>query len=325
MKRIHQLTSILILALVLAGCNKKPEARFQTIAEGLTVAFEFIGDGDIESFEWDFGDGNGSAEMNPVHTFAQSGEYTITLKVSGDGGSDESSETISVSGSPAVEYGAAANPELHFADADGVMYAINVRSFVNAGGNVESTTHRMASAWFKKSGNKVGVGDVTWHQGSASQELEYDLDENDYAWEEDQMSNNNFKNSGVSWTIEGGNGFPNVGGTGLSNLYPFPSNKAITEEGASISDQAAYTLEISGNLNNADSVIFSIHGSNGMVEKRSGGSATSATFSAAEIQSVGKGVAVLQVAAANFYSDSSTGKKMYTINQSVVNYTLEID
>jgi PKD repeat protein len=32
-------------------------------------------------FAWDFGDGNKSAEQNPVHTYAKVGEYTATLTV----------------------------------------------------------------------------------------------------------------------------------------------------------------------------------------------------------------------------------------------------
>ena len=32
-------------------------------------------------FEWDFGDGQKSAEQNPVHTYDKVGEYTATLTV----------------------------------------------------------------------------------------------------------------------------------------------------------------------------------------------------------------------------------------------------
>lgn len=324
MIRITQALSIFATILLLTGCSKKPTARFQTLADGLIVTCEFIGDGEITSFDWDFGDGNTSSDMHPIHTYTQAGTYEITLVVIGDDGSDESSQTITVEGSGSTQFGRSENPELQFADADGVMYAINVRSYAVADGEIESTTERMASAWFKKDGKKVSVGDVEWHQGSASQQLDYDLDLNHYSWAEGTESGNTFKNSGVSWTIEGGNGFPKVGGTGLSNLYPFPSNKAVTASESEISTQAAYTLEVSGNMNNADSVFFSIQGTSGTVIKRMDGTTTSVTFSAAEVQSAGTGLAVLQVAAANYYSDSSTGKMMYTINQSVVNHTVTI-
>jgi PKD repeat protein len=44
------------------------------------------------TFSWDFGDGNKSAEQNPVHTYEKVGEYTATLTVTnqkGNKGTDE--------------------------------------------------------------------------------------------------------------------------------------------------------------------------------------------------------------------------------------------
>ena len=38
---------------------------------------------DLE-YSWDFGDGNTSTEMNPTHTYAEPGTYTVTLSVSND-------------------------------------------------------------------------------------------------------------------------------------------------------------------------------------------------------------------------------------------------
>jgi PKD repeat protein len=43
-------------------------------------------------FDWDFGDGNKSAEQNPIHTYEKVGEYTATLSVTdqkGNKGTDE--------------------------------------------------------------------------------------------------------------------------------------------------------------------------------------------------------------------------------------------
>ena len=44
------------------------------------------------SWQWDFGDGNTSIQQNPVHTYSQGGQYTVTLTVSNNIGSD--SKTI---------------------------------------------------------------------------------------------------------------------------------------------------------------------------------------------------------------------------------------
>lgn len=49
-----------------------------------------------DSLVWDFGDGNTSTDDNPVHTYAQTGEYTVTLTVFKCGESDVKTKTIAV-------------------------------------------------------------------------------------------------------------------------------------------------------------------------------------------------------------------------------------
>ncbi len=67
-------------------------ANITTIAVGESVQFNFTGnDGDIPvSFQWNFGDGNTNAtSRDPVHAYASSGNYTVTLSViDGDGDFD---------------------------------------------------------------------------------------------------------------------------------------------------------------------------------------------------------------------------------------------
>jgi len=43
-------------------------------------------DGSIAEYTWDFGDGSTGSGVNPVHTYASAGEYTITLTVKDDKG-----------------------------------------------------------------------------------------------------------------------------------------------------------------------------------------------------------------------------------------------
>jgi len=40
----------------------------------------------VNEWTWDFGDDNTSSEESPVHTYIASGTYTVTLSISGDGG-----------------------------------------------------------------------------------------------------------------------------------------------------------------------------------------------------------------------------------------------
>ncbi|UCE24215.1 MAG: PKD domain-containing protein [Candidatus Zixiibacteriota bacterium] len=63
----------------------------------LEVNFVDQSSGEINSRIWDFGDGSTSIEQNPAHSYASAGSYTVTLTVTGPGGSDTNAEQISVS------------------------------------------------------------------------------------------------------------------------------------------------------------------------------------------------------------------------------------
>jgi hypothetical protein len=43
-------------------------------------------DGEIEAYDWDFGDGTEGTGVSPVHSFDEPGEYTVTLLVTDDDG-----------------------------------------------------------------------------------------------------------------------------------------------------------------------------------------------------------------------------------------------
>ena len=54
----------------------------------LTVQFNDSSAGVITDWLWDFGDGQGSTEQNPEHTYAAADSFTVSLTVTGPGGSD---------------------------------------------------------------------------------------------------------------------------------------------------------------------------------------------------------------------------------------------
>ncbi|MBT4504578.1 MAG: PKD domain-containing protein, partial [Gemmatimonadetes bacterium] len=62
----------------------------------LTVSFTDASSGEITSRMWDFGDGSTSNEPNPIHIFTEAAEYTVTLAISGSGGTDAHSLQIVV-------------------------------------------------------------------------------------------------------------------------------------------------------------------------------------------------------------------------------------
>jgi len=64
----------------------------------LTVQFDSSGSQNAVAYQWDFGDGQGSNEPNPRHTYAQAGQYIVTLTVTGqDGRTDTTQQQITVS------------------------------------------------------------------------------------------------------------------------------------------------------------------------------------------------------------------------------------
>ena len=50
------------------------------------VAFKDCSEGEIFSWEWDFGDGTSSKEQNPVHIYKKAGLYIVTLFIEGPDG-----------------------------------------------------------------------------------------------------------------------------------------------------------------------------------------------------------------------------------------------
>ncbi len=55
----------------------------------LTVQFTDQSTGAASAWEWDFGDNTGDFSQNPLHTYTKSGTYTVSLKVTGAGGSTD--------------------------------------------------------------------------------------------------------------------------------------------------------------------------------------------------------------------------------------------
>jgi hypothetical protein len=98
MKRI--LFPALIFSLVLVSCEKTPVAVFHTDTLEPEVGQEitFYNDShDATRFEWDFGDGYFSHDVNPRHAFNATGSYKVMLTaISKSNLEDEASLTLDV-------------------------------------------------------------------------------------------------------------------------------------------------------------------------------------------------------------------------------------
>jgi PKD repeat protein len=67
----------------------------------LTVQFTDTSTGDNLTYLWNFGDGNTSPEQNPIHEYAVSGEYTITLTTTNNYGSNTITSIVTATVEPA--------------------------------------------------------------------------------------------------------------------------------------------------------------------------------------------------------------------------------
>ena len=74
---------------------KEPVASFQFEISGYEVTFTNYSE-NASSYEWDFGDEGSSTEESPKHTYSKEGDYTVTLTATGDGGSHEFSQTVTI-------------------------------------------------------------------------------------------------------------------------------------------------------------------------------------------------------------------------------------
>ncbi len=88
--------------------NTTPTAGFTSAANGLTVTFTNTTIGAV-SYSWDFGDGSSSTEVNPTHTYAADGTYTVILSATNACGTVIRTQTVTVTTAPTAGFTASTN------------------------------------------------------------------------------------------------------------------------------------------------------------------------------------------------------------------------
>lgn len=112
----------------------------------------------------------------------------------------------------------------------------------------------------------------------------------------------------IDWSVAGSTSFS---GFTKSQSQNFPMLGDVNS--ANVVDKSdGYTLTVP-NVSGADSVMFFV----GDVSKTLGGSATSYTFSSAELSSLGNGANVAQVAAFDIDNSTINGNKIYFLTETV--------
>ena len=87
--------------------NAQPVANFTftTVCQGTATQFTSNSTGQIQSYTWNFGDGQTGSGQNVSHTYAQPGTYTVTLTVQGAGGcSSDKTQQVTVNASPTADF-----------------------------------------------------------------------------------------------------------------------------------------------------------------------------------------------------------------------------
>ena len=112
-KIIRLLPILFIVTLVSCPNDEEPNPNAPTacftapteIIAGISAEFSSSCSENAVNYDWNFGDGGTSTDANPSHTFAEEGNYSVTLTVTNSGGdTDADSKNISVAAPQAIEH-----------------------------------------------------------------------------------------------------------------------------------------------------------------------------------------------------------------------------
>jgi large repetitive protein len=99
--------------------NEPPRADFEVHCQDLTCTFTDRSDdtdGNLVNWVWAFGDGAGSNERNPAHSYAAAGHYTVTLRVRDNDGDEDTKSLVAEPEAPPANEAPVADFEVHCQD-----------------------------------------------------------------------------------------------------------------------------------------------------------------------------------------------------------------
>jgi hypothetical protein len=128
--------------------------------------------------------------------------------------------------------------------------------------------------------------------------------------------------SSINWNIAGAGSVPAF--THNAQSQGFPIANAISGSFTTINSASDFTLSTTGSISNSDSVYFQVAGPNGVSLKRRAANTSSVTFSAAEIQALGKGFGSVVIAPWNWSTQTISGKTIHVVNETALSRVIEI-
>jgi PKD repeat protein len=130
------LTVLALTAVIFTSCKEEdkkplPEASFSLTPTGDGRTIQFTNEStNALTYSWEFGDGETSVEVDPVHTYPDYGPYTVKLTATGDGGTADYSYNLTVTKASPVKL-----DDNTFDDWTNIAYAFE--SIDNSGGLVQ--------------------------------------------------------------------------------------------------------------------------------------------------------------------------------------------
>ena len=142
----------------------------------MTVAFtDTTGDGSVTGWLWNFGDGGSSTSQNPIHTYASTGTYTVSLTETNDGGTNTTTKANYITVNPhsalpvvnfvAMPTSTTANVSISFTD---LTTGNNLQSWLWNFGDGQTSTQRNPIHAYKNAATYTVTLTVTNDGGSNS-------------------------------------------------------------------------------------------------------------------------------------------------------------
>ena len=270
------------------------------------------------SYSWDFGDGSSaSTEINPTHTYATTGTYTVTLIASNNCGSDTATTSITVTVPSSLFYIDAGGSDSNDGLTTATAFATLAKAIEMTTNNL-GTTINIAAGTYTEKGITISKNNITiTGAGSASTIFDGDADGRFLTIEANNIVLNNLtlKEYGyLGQTTSSGTVIFLTSGTGvIFNEIVFDSNVSTTGSGGPIVYGGIFYISNGVNLT-INSSIF---------KNNTFGNENSANnyYRGGVFYNVSGGI--LQVNNSLFYDNTTSGKgsALYSVSGSQATFT----